>query len=120
MTHSQLITTVYSDYKWLPWKFIYTPRNFWKDSANCRLFLEHYKQDLNIKNNEDWANISAETIINLGGPKNIKEVVTTAYPEIKLGNQHLETNKKILLIDSSPALVDNLRMYSKSFLRSDF
>ncbi len=36
---SLLVSTVYSEYEWLPWKFTFVPQNFWNDLKNQKLFM---------------------------------------------------------------------------------
>ena len=49
-----MITSLISDYNWVPWKFSVVPKNFWKDKNNQRKFLEYYAKENNIENQEDW------------------------------------------------------------------
>ncbi len=57
-----LVSTVYSEYKWLPWKFTHIPNNYWSDLNNQKLFLEWAEKELNIKEKEDWYNISRHVL----------------------------------------------------------
>ena len=54
----RLLSAVYPDYKWLPWKFENCPRNYWNDINNQKNYLEWVAKELNYKNMEDWYNIS--------------------------------------------------------------
>jgi hypothetical protein len=55
-----LISTVYPEYDWLPWKFNVTPHGFWSDKKNQRNFMDWAAKELNYKNKEDWYNISVK------------------------------------------------------------
>lgn len=51
---AKMVTSVYSEYEWLPWKFRACPRNFWNDVNNQRKFMEWAGKELGIKSMEDW------------------------------------------------------------------
>jgi hypothetical protein len=57
-SHSLLLSSVYSDYNWLPWKFEHCPRNFWDKASNQRQFLDWAGKQLQIKDMNDWYKIS--------------------------------------------------------------
>jgi hypothetical protein len=51
---SLLLSSVYPDYDWLPWKFSICPRNYWNDLTNQRKFMEWATKELNIEKMGDW------------------------------------------------------------------
>ena len=53
-----MLSQVYPDYEWLPWKFDTVPRNFWLDVNNQRKFLEWAGKELKIKDMSDWYNVT--------------------------------------------------------------
>jgi hypothetical protein len=55
---SLLLSEVYPEYEWLPWKFVMCPFNFWDDPKNQRKFMEWAAKQLNIQNMSDWYKIS--------------------------------------------------------------
>jgi hypothetical protein len=55
---SLLITTVLSEYEWLPWKFDKCPQNFWDNIENQRNFTDWAGKQLNIKEMSDWYKIT--------------------------------------------------------------
>jgi hypothetical protein len=57
---SQLLSSTYPDYDWLPWKFTLCPRNFFNDPKNQRKFMDWAAKELNIKEMSDWYNITAK------------------------------------------------------------
>ena len=57
-SHVDLITNFYPNYKWLLWKFVSVPQNFWKDKENHRKCLDYLAKEMNIKVIDDWYNIS--------------------------------------------------------------
>ena len=57
-SHIKLITSVYSDYTWLPWKFNNVPVNYFKDKQNVALYLNWLGNKLGFTKMEDWYNIS--------------------------------------------------------------
>jgi hypothetical protein len=67
-THT-LLSQVYPEYDWLPWLFVKTQPNFWKDKKNQRKFTDWAAKQLNIKDMSDWYKVSQkvtmETMIEL-------------------------------------------------------
>jgi hypothetical protein len=53
-----MLTTVYHDYHWLPWKFEKTPKNYFSEISNQRIFLDWAGKELGIKEMSDWYNIN--------------------------------------------------------------
>jgi hypothetical protein len=64
---SQLLSGVYSEYEWLPWKFERCPRNFWEDVNNQRRFMEWAGKQLNIKEMSDWYKVTTKDFVAVGG-----------------------------------------------------
>ena len=56
----RLLTTVYPEYDWLPWKFERVPHRFWENVENQRKFLDWASVQLNIKKLDDWYQIKTE------------------------------------------------------------
>ncbi len=57
---ANLLRSVYSSHNWLPWKFSIVSREFWNDKRNQKHFFECAGKELNIKEMDDWYNITAE------------------------------------------------------------
>ncbi len=55
---SQLFSTLYPDFEWLPWLFGKVPKNYWGDVNNQLKFLNWAGKKLNINKMEDWYNVS--------------------------------------------------------------
>jgi hypothetical protein len=60
---SLMLTEVYPDYKWLPWKFANTPNNWWKDNKNKKQFLDWVGGQLGIKDHNDWYNVTTQVLM---------------------------------------------------------
>ena len=58
-----MITSIYSNYNWLPWKFKQVPKGYWNDENNIKQYMNWLSDKLNIKTMEDWYNVSHEVII---------------------------------------------------------
>lgn len=69
-----MLSSVFSDYNWLPWKFKNVPQGFWQEKNNQRLFLDYVYNDLKMENMEGWYSVSREQIIAFGG-KNFKKIL---------------------------------------------
>ena len=55
---STLISQVYPEYEWLPWRFKRIPVGYWEDIKNQRKFMQWAAQKLHIKDVNDWYKIS--------------------------------------------------------------
>ena len=55
-----LLSTLYPEYDWLPWKFAKTPKNYWDSDKNKRKFFDWAGKQLGVKNVEDWNNITSK------------------------------------------------------------
>jgi hypothetical protein len=55
-----LLSTLFPEHEWLPWKFSVVPRNFWENSDNQRKFVEWAAKELKIKEMKDWYQIKAK------------------------------------------------------------
>ena len=64
----KLLSSVFPEYDWLPWKFSRVPKGFWPELANQRKFVEWAAKQLNVKQMSDWYSITGEV------NKNIKTV----------------------------------------------
>ena len=62
-----MLSTIYNEYEWLPWKFTIPPSGYWENTENQLKFLEWAKKELNIKEYKDWYNISRNKLVELGG-----------------------------------------------------
>ena len=63
-SHIDLITSSYPNYQWLPWKFNHTPKGFWSNYNNVKLYMNWLSEKLNIKSMEDWYKVTCEVNIN--------------------------------------------------------
>ena len=64
-SYINLITNVYSNYNWLPWKFKCIPKNYWEDENNVKQYINWLSQKLNIETLEDWYKVSREVKSNI-------------------------------------------------------
>jgi hypothetical protein len=55
---SLLLTTVYPNYDWLPWKFSIIPSNCWDDMKNHCTFIHWAEKELKIKEMSDWYKVT--------------------------------------------------------------
>ncbi len=60
-----VITTVYKDHNWLPWKFKHVTKHFWLEMENQRNFLDWVALQLNYNDKEDWYNITSKVFFKL-------------------------------------------------------
>ncbi len=57
-----LISSIYPEYEWLPWRFSHVPNGYWDDMKNQRNFMDWVAGKLNFKNREDWYKITKGVI----------------------------------------------------------
>ncbi len=55
----KLLSNVYPEHKWLPWKFQQqVPMGYWEDPSNQKKFLDWAATELEIKEMSDWYNVT--------------------------------------------------------------
>ncbi len=60
-----LITTIFSEYEWLPWKFKCCPLHYWDDKNNHKLFMNWVANQLNVKEMNDWYKVTGKVFFKL-------------------------------------------------------
>ena len=53
-SYVDLLSEVYPDYNWLPWKFEMLPKYYWNDMKNVKKFMDWAGKELNVKEMSDW------------------------------------------------------------------
>jgi hypothetical protein len=88
-----LISTIYTEHEWLPWKFEHSPRNFWNDPKNVRKFLDWAGKQLGVTEYNDWHRITIKEIVEIGGKSllrstnfSLSQILNIAYPEHSFHN----------------------------------
>ena len=61
-----IVSTVYPQYKWLPWRFSNKKKSFWLDSENWKWFMQFAAKELNLNEMNDWYNVTSE-VKKIGG-----------------------------------------------------
>ncbi len=56
----QMLSSIYPEHEWLPWKFKKCPSKYWESDINKRKFLEWVGNQLGVKRYEDWYTITAK------------------------------------------------------------
>jgi len=65
---STLLSKVFPEYKWLPWKFNLTPKGYWSDAGNQKSYLEWLGKRLGYNSEEDWYKVKLKDFTeNFGG-----------------------------------------------------
>ena len=84
----ELLSQLYPQENWIPWKFTQSPNYFWNDIKNQRKFFDYIKNDFNIKTNEDWYKITCDDIKINGGRgvlgkynNSLFQALKNVYPE---------------------------------------
>ena len=54
-----VLSSVFPEYDWLPWKFDSCPSIYWTDVNNQRKFIESVAKELKIKDISDWYKVSS-------------------------------------------------------------
>jgi hypothetical protein len=73
-----LLKSVYSEHEWLEWEFKHVPKNWWKDVANQRKYLDWVSRKLGISQLSQWYNIEIDEVRQLGGMYSLLKVFTGA------------------------------------------
>jgi len=58
---------LYPDYLWKPWLFSNVPSNYWNDENSLKSYLRWLAEQLQIKQMNDWYNVSTDDIDRLKG-----------------------------------------------------
>lgn len=56
----QVLTLIYPNYEWLPWKFATIPVGYWNSIDNQRKFIIWFQSQRNINEMTDWYTISSK------------------------------------------------------------
>jgi hypothetical protein len=80
---SQLLSAVYPEYEWLPWKFAKCPGNIWSEDKNKRHFIEWAGKELGLNDVNEWHTVSTKHLIKLGVDTEVPlpQLLSTVYPE---------------------------------------
>jgi hypothetical protein len=62
-----VLSTLYPEHNWLPWKFDRVPNRFWEDQINQRKFIEWLSAELNITDNSQWSTVTTASVALNGG-----------------------------------------------------
>lgn len=57
-----MLSTVYPEYPWLPWKFAKCPDGYWDDINNQRQYMDWLGQSLGFKELSDWYSIGQKVL----------------------------------------------------------
>lgn len=57
-----LLSAVFPDFEWQPWKFSFSPKNIWEDEKNVKGFFDWAGKQLGIKSINDWTEVSKKAI----------------------------------------------------------
>ena len=57
-----LITNIYPEFDWLPWRFVQTQKGMWDNIINQKKFVQWAGDKLNIKEMSDWYKVSQQVL----------------------------------------------------------
>tara|TARA_B100000424_G_scaffold232127_1_gene194730 strand:+ start:235 stop:1836 length:1602 start_codon:yes stop_codon:yes gene_type:complete len=63
-TPSKFIQNIFTEYKWLLWKFTQTNRKYWKEKENHKIYAIWLGEELGFKTMEDWYKITGKDFHN--------------------------------------------------------
>ncbi|EFA83458.1 hypothetical protein PPL_03606 [Heterostelium album PN500] len=107
-----LLSSLYPEFEWLPWKFDNTPKRFWSDRDNQIRYIKWLARKLEIKQLKDWYRITkldfqenyGSSLLSLFGGSPARVVMTLIDPKdhhdnLKTGmvekQQHVENKWQI-------------------------
>lgn len=70
----KMLSTVYPEHEWLPWKFTKIPARLRTDPETTKLALAYLEKTLPIRTPDEWYRVSRSDLDNLG----VASVITTA------------------------------------------
>src|SRR5262249_4485811 len=115
---TRALMAIYPEHPWLFWKFERKSQlSYWKDVHHQRAFFEYLAKQLDIKNMEDWYNVHAKKVSQLGGTvlmrihdHSMYHALTTVYPDYSWKPwKFLRTHKRFWSSES------NVRQFLESF-----
>jgi len=75
----QLLSTLYPDQNWLPWRFTRAPKDFWTIKANQRKYLDWLAVKLGYRNKEDWYKVTRKDFQENYGDTLLRMFETSPY-----------------------------------------
>ena len=54
-----MLSKIYSEYEWLPWRFVNCPKNYWEDVNNQKRFMSWVAKELIVKEMSDWYKVTS-------------------------------------------------------------
>ena len=57
-TPLKLLSTLFPDYPWLPWRFGFVQKGYWENPENRKLFVEWLYKELNLQSLDDWYKVT--------------------------------------------------------------
>ena len=57
---AKILSNVFPEFAWLPWKFTRAKVNFWSDPINWRPFMKQIAKELNVHEPYHWYRIKAK------------------------------------------------------------
>ena len=62
-----MLSNVYHNFEWLPWKFDNCPSTYWDNKENQIKYMEWVREQLHYKEMNDWYKIQRKDLLVLGG-----------------------------------------------------
>jgi hypothetical protein len=105
---SAMVTSLYPEYEWLPWKFSGTPRNYWEDVNNIKKYMDWAGKLLGITDKADWQKISYKVkifiiyaltkkdlrLMDSPAQYTVTELLQIAFPDLKWEEHLSDLSKK--------------------------
>ena len=70
---SLLLSIIYPEYNWLPWKFTLTPKNYWSEPKHQRKYMDWLENELGIKDKNDWYKVKIQVFETLRLENNLNK-----------------------------------------------
>jgi hypothetical protein len=58
-----ILSTLYPEHEWIPWKFVRVPRSTWNDENKIKKYLEAIGKELGIKELSDWNKVTTRVTV---------------------------------------------------------
>eukprot|EP01125_Pyxidicula_operculata_P008714 TRINITY_DN2898_c0_g1_i2.p1 TRINITY_DN2898_c0_g1~~TRINITY_DN2898_c0_g1_i2.p1 ORF type:complete len:500 (+),score=101.11 TRINITY_DN2898_c0_g1_i2:1710-3209(+) len=107
-----MVKFMYPDDVWVPWKFGRVSHGFWLIEDNQRMFVDWLQQELKLKDDDDWYNVTSKIVSrNYGKYLMTKLYNNSVYSMLKKIKSHNNWNEERFIDYFDNHLVDDVEQF---------
>ena len=98
-----LLSSIYPNYNWLPWRFNKVPSGYWNEVKEHRKFLDWVGEQMGLRNKSDWYNVTEKDIVRYGGSSllskyqfSLLNILSEVYSDFKWDPSAARSSKSAL------------------------